>query len=51
MTYLRGIGEEPMWSGVGVAPAVGLGWGYGDFTTEGTEDTEKKGKRASEGHR
>jgi hypothetical protein len=42
MTYLRGIGEEPMWSGVGVAPAVGLGWGYGDCTTEGTEDTEKK---------
>jgi hypothetical protein len=29
MAYLRGFGEEPMWYGVGVAPAVGLGWGYG----------------------
>jgi hypothetical protein len=47
MAYLRGFGEEPMWYGVGVAPAVGLGSGYGDFTTEGTEDTEKKGKRAA----
>jgi hypothetical protein len=44
MTYLRAIGEEPMWYGV-LRGRAGLG--IRDFTTEGTEDTEKKGKRAA----
>jgi hypothetical protein len=51
-----GGGEEPMWYG-GRGSAVGLGWGYGGFNTEGAEEEhrgyreEKDKAPASEGRR